>query len=391
MNIEYVFEQKRENDAVELYKALEWYRLSGYTDEDIQKANESFCSVYAYDGDTLVGLGRVASDGLIAAIMSGICVRNDYRRHGIGAEIVRHLVEYCQSGIYKLNVQLFCEDSLIKWYENMGFERMPVGMRKPMPMNEEHSALKKNFGEIYGIEQLTELSEDFYWYNFNAFGDFSFYSGIGSEGSKVPFINMTLYCSYPVKFSAQLIFENVSEFEIGCTGVRTPLFGFDIICTERYGYSEKKRYKIRSLEDDDISFFCETFRIMNVVTSADEIGRRSSLLNSGIAPVTFHESEEENTAVYEPKHLEDESDSSYEYTAEYSEDTYTYDDDEAYTEGEAYKTAAPAYEELSYEQPTDEQGYNFEKEVKLRELLSAAAGMDDLLKALGITPGEDNQ
>lgn len=266
MNIEYVSELKRSDDTIDLYKALKWYQLSGYTDEDIEKANDSFYSIYAYDGDRLVGLGRVASDGLIAAIMSGICVRTDYRKHGIGAEIVRRLVEYCQTGIYKMNVQLFCEDSLIKWYEGLGFEKMPVGMRKPMPHHEERSALKKNFGEIYGIEQITELSEDFYWYDFDAFGDFSYYCGIGSEGVKVPFIKMNFYCCDPVKFSAEIIFENVSEFEIGCMGVRNPLFGFDIICTEKYGYADKKRYKIRSLEDDDISFFCETFRVMSVIT-----------------------------------------------------------------------------------------------------------------------------
>lgn len=267
VEIEYLSALKKPEDTIDLYKSLEWYQLPGYTDEDIAKANASFYSIYAYDGDKLIGLGRVASDGLIAAVMSGICVRNDYRRHGIGAEIVRRLVEYCQTGIYKLNVQLFCEDSLIKWYEGMGFEKLAVGMKKSMPMNEEHCALRKNFGEIYGIEQITDLSEDFYWYNFDAFGDFSYYSGIGSEGVKVPFIRMTFYSNEPVKFNAEIIFENVSELEIGCIGVRTPLFGFDIICTEKYGYADRKRYKIRSLEDDDISFFCETFRVMNVSAS----------------------------------------------------------------------------------------------------------------------------
>lgn len=267
MEIEYISELKRPEDAVDLYKKLEWYQLSGYTDEDIEKANASFYSVYAYDGSILVGLGRVASDGLIAAVMSGICVRTDYRKHGIGAEIVRRLVDYCQSGIYKLNVQLFCEDKLIRWYEGMGFEKMPVGMRKPMPMKEEQCALRKNFGDIYGIEQLTDLSEDLYWYDLYAFGDFSYYCGIGSEGAKVPFVRMTFYCREPVKFSCEIIFENVSEFEIGCMGVRTQLFGFDIINTEKFGYSERKRYKIRSLEDDDISFFCEKFRIMSVTAS----------------------------------------------------------------------------------------------------------------------------
>ncbi|MBQ4225473.1 MAG: GNAT family N-acetyltransferase [Oscillospiraceae bacterium] len=262
--IEYFWELKKEQDIIDLYTSLEWYNLKGYTDADIERANESFCSVYAYDGDLLVGLGRVASDGIIAAVMSGVCVRSEYRRHGIGAQIVSRLADYCQTGIYKMNVQLFCEDSLVSWYEKLGFERSAMGMRKNMPHTEEPCALKHNFHEIYGVDQIAEFAPDFYWYNFDWFGEFSYYGGIGSEGVKVPFISMTLYSNEPVKFSADVIFENVSEFEIGCIGLRTPLFGFDIINTEKYGYSERKRYRIRSLEDDHIGFFCEKISIISI-------------------------------------------------------------------------------------------------------------------------------
>lgn len=354
MEIEYLSSLKRPEDTVELYKALEWYQLSGYTDEDIEKANASFYSIYAYDGDKLVGLGRVASDGLIAAVMSGICVRSDYRRHGIGAEIVRRLVEYCQTGIYKLNVQLFCEDSLIKWYEGMGFEKMPVGMKKPMPMNEEHSALKKNFGDIYGIEQITDLYEDFYWYDFDAFGDFSYYSGIGSEGVKVPFIRMIFFSNGPVKFSAEIIFENVSEFEIGCIGVRTPLFGFDIISTEKYGYSDKKRYKIRSLEDDDISFFCETFRVMTVSAAKNRTQiacpQRVSVHEAEAAPVNFEETEGNNISA----------------------------EDISSEETQAYETDIPETDSVQ----TEENRIASSRELseRLKSLLEAANDIDNLLK-----------
>lgn len=264
MGIEYFSELKKYDDVIDLYKALEWYNLPGYTDDDIKKATHSFYSVYAYDDETLVGLGHVASDGMIAAIMSGVCVRRDYRKQGIGAEIVNHLVAYCQTGIYKMNVQLFCEDSLIKWYESLGFEKCPMGMRKVMPHEEEPCALKNNFNEIYGVSEIAEIAPDFYWYNFDWFGEFSYYGGIGSEGVKVPFLSMTLYSNEPVRFSADFVFENVSEFEIGCIGVRTPLIGFDIINTEKYGYSAKKRYRIRSLEDDHIGFFCEAIRIVSI-------------------------------------------------------------------------------------------------------------------------------
>lgn len=388
MKIEYLSSLKRPGDTVELYKALKWYMLDGYTDEDIRKANDSFYSVYAYDGDTLVGLGRVASDGLIAAVMSGICVRTDYRRHGIGAEIVSRIVDYCQSGIYSLNVQIFCEDSLIKWYEGMGFEKMAVGMRKQMPIREEHCALKKNFSEVYGIEQIAELSEEFYWYDFDAFGDFSYYGGIGSEGAKVPFIRMNLYCREPVKFCAEMIFENVSEFEIGCLGVRTPLFGFDIVNTEKLGYAEKKRYMVRSLEDDDISFFCEKFRVMSVT----DLSGATSVISGAYSPINKISSVQQD----EDGQDNDGKEAAY---SEYSEWGYDPGNDDSQSEdNDGFSGFADFYyspdedgqaEEFASENedaaaPADSDFDEEQREIsgRLKELMDTAADMDNLLRQL---------
>lgn len=264
MVIEYFSETRDDKDVIDLYKALNWYNLTGYTDEEIDRANHnSFYSVYAYDGMKLVGLGRVASDGLTAAILSGICVRPDYRRNGIGEQIVSRLVYYCQSGGNKLNVQLFCEDSLIPWYEKQGFERHIRGMWKKMVLPEESSRVRRNFRDIYGIEQISDIAPDFYWYNFDAFGDFRYYGTINSQGEMVPCVFMTFYCD-DFNFSADIIFENVQQFEIGCKGVRTPLMGFDILKVWNPKTQQGKNYRICSLEDDDINFYCETFRIMNV-------------------------------------------------------------------------------------------------------------------------------
>ncbi|MGN0602455.1 MAG: GNAT family N-acetyltransferase [Oscillospiraceae bacterium] len=267
MEIDYFSETRKYEDQIDLYKKLNWYNLPGYTDEEIEKATKnSFYSVYAYDGYTLVGLGRVASDGLTAAVMSGICVRPDYRRRGIGEEIVKRLVYHCQSGSYQMNVQLFCEDSLRHWYKKQGFEDYNLGMRKCMVFPEDPCKLRKGFREIYGIEQITDICSDFYWYNFDAFGEFKYSETLGTDGELVPSVFMTFYSEDPVKFKAEIDFLNVSEFQIGCKGVTTPLTAFDIVNTESLGYSRDKRYRIRSLEDDNISFFCESFHIVNVIT-----------------------------------------------------------------------------------------------------------------------------
>ncbi|MCH5193873.1 MAG: GNAT family N-acetyltransferase [Oscillospiraceae bacterium] len=264
MEIEYFSETRYDSDVVELYKALEWYGLNGYTDYDIDRANKnSFYSVYAYDGETLVGLGRVASDGRIAAIMSGICVRPDYRKRGIGEQIVTRLVYFCQSGDNRLDVQLFCEDSLIPWYERQGFERKDRGMWKRMILPEDNCRLRRNFRDVYGIEQISDISPDFYWYNFDGFGDFRYHESMGTRGEMVPFLSMTLFSDEPVAFSAEIVFENVTGFEIKCSGVKTPLTDFDILRIKQ-PREDNMNYRVCCLEGDDINFFCESFRIIDV-------------------------------------------------------------------------------------------------------------------------------
>lgn len=263
MEIDYFSETRDDNDPIELYKALKWYGLPGYTDEEIDKARRnSFYSVYAYDGMKLVGLGRVASDGFTAAVMSGICVRPDYRRQGIGEQIVTRLVYHCQSGDYQMNVQIFCEDSLRPWYEKQGFENCAVGMRKRMILPEDTCRLRKCFREIYGIEQITDVYPDFYWYNFDSFGEFR-YTGTFTDGELIPSLFMTFYCSEH-GFGAEIDFRCVSDFEISCSGVRTPLSSFDISSVPDGG--DKRRYRIRSLENENINFYCESFHIISVFT-----------------------------------------------------------------------------------------------------------------------------
>lgn len=263
--IEYFSGTRDDRDVIELYKALEWYGLEGYTDADIERTNRnSFYSVYAYDGDVLVGLGRVASDGLTAAVMSGICVRPDYRRRGIGEQIVTRLVYYCQSGENKLNVQLFCEDSLIRWYEKQGFERHIRGMWKKMILPEDNCRIRRNFKEIYGIDQISEIAPDFYWDNFDSFGDIRYYSSINRRGELVPCLMMTLYSNTGTAFSADIIFENVTEFKICCSGVKTPLTDFSVLKIKSGGDGDITGYRISSHESGNINFLCESFRIMNV-------------------------------------------------------------------------------------------------------------------------------
>jgi ribosomal protein S18 acetylase RimI-like enzyme len=263
MEIEYFSETREYKDQIDLYRALNWYNLPGYTDNDIDKANRnSFYSVYAYDGYKLVGLGRVASDGMTAAVMSGICVRPDYRRRGIGENIVTRLVYHCQSGEYQMDVQIFCEDSLRKWYKKQGFEDYNLGMRKCMVYPDDPCRLRNGFRGIYGIEQIIDVAPDFYWCDFDSFEEFKYSGTLDSDGKNVPSLFMTFISGGSKKFSAEIDFFNVSNFKVECSGVRTPLKAFDIVNTSDMGYPDEKRYLVRA--DRGIEFFCESFHVMNV-------------------------------------------------------------------------------------------------------------------------------
>lgn len=47
------------------------------------------CTVVAQDGSRIVGFAQILSDGQIAAFLSAIIVHPDYRRQGIGRQLIR--------------------------------------------------------------------------------------------------------------------------------------------------------------------------------------------------------------------------------------------------------------------------------------------------------------
>ncbi|HEY1552388.1 MAG TPA: GNAT family N-acetyltransferase [Kofleriaceae bacterium] len=47
---------------------------------------------HAYDGDRLVGFGRVISDGVVTAYVNNVMVDPDYRRRGIGRLVMAALM-----------------------------------------------------------------------------------------------------------------------------------------------------------------------------------------------------------------------------------------------------------------------------------------------------------
>jgi len=115
-------------DIWDLYNALGWAEFLKLSAKELHLAmQQSWFAVYAYQGERLVGTGRVVSDGAINAYLCGLGVHQDHRNKGIGTEISRRLVEHCRTR--NLHIQFFCEERLVPYYSAMGFKVFAVGMK----------------------------------------------------------------------------------------------------------------------------------------------------------------------------------------------------------------------------------------------------------------------
>ena len=81
-------------------------------------------AVSAYEGERLVGTGRIIGDGVLHALLVDVIVDPDYRHRGIGSAIVERLVAECRRHRI-VDVQLFCEFGVSPFYERLGFAARP--------------------------------------------------------------------------------------------------------------------------------------------------------------------------------------------------------------------------------------------------------------------------
>ncbi|WP_053368881.1 GNAT family N-acetyltransferase [Bacillus sp. FJAT-27245] len=115
-------------ELVKLYDALNWNSLNLTVEEMGKMCRQSWFAVYAFDGERLVGMGRVISDGVINGVICGVCVHPDYQSNGIGGEIVDRLARHCEEN--RIIPQLMCSENLEPYYEKHGFRKFTIGMKK---------------------------------------------------------------------------------------------------------------------------------------------------------------------------------------------------------------------------------------------------------------------
>lgn len=120
-------------EIIALYRAAGWWREDRDQPEQIAPLiRGSFRFVVARDsGGRIVGMGRAIADGVSDAYIQDIVVLPEFRGRGLGARIVRELVEECErAGV--LWIALIAEPGTTRFYNRLGFQALEgyVPMRR---------------------------------------------------------------------------------------------------------------------------------------------------------------------------------------------------------------------------------------------------------------------
>jgi GNAT superfamily N-acetyltransferase len=125
MNIDFRSEAPDVDQFWNLFQTTGWndrYQLS--PEELAQALKSSWYVLSAYDGEQLVGFGRLVSDGVVHAMLYDLIVLPEYQGLGIGGEILERLVEKCK-GAGVRDIQFFCAAGKRGFYEKRGFAVRP--------------------------------------------------------------------------------------------------------------------------------------------------------------------------------------------------------------------------------------------------------------------------
>lgn len=100
-----------------LYNDANWWEERD--EQEIEKMLHRVISVGAWADDRLIGFARAVSDGNFRAYVEDVVIHKDYKRSGIGTQLVGKLLEELS---YIDVISLFCEEELIPFYEKNHFK-----------------------------------------------------------------------------------------------------------------------------------------------------------------------------------------------------------------------------------------------------------------------------
>ncbi|WP_437891064.1 GNAT family N-acetyltransferase [Phytobacter sp. V91] len=113
---------------------IPWQRVAdllhffGLSDDDARTQEKifrnSYLAVFLFDGEELIGVGRLLSDGICQAAIYNVALDKRYQGAGLGKRIIQTLI----NAVKECNIILYTHPDTVGLYENLGFQRMKTGM-----------------------------------------------------------------------------------------------------------------------------------------------------------------------------------------------------------------------------------------------------------------------
>ena len=114
-------------DYLEIRSKVGWIELK--EGQAFKALENSLYVVGAYDGEQLVGMGRIVGDGAVICYVQDLIVVPDEQHKGIGSMVLKKLVEYVKSlhlEKSQMMLCLMCAKGREPFYENHGFIARPT-------------------------------------------------------------------------------------------------------------------------------------------------------------------------------------------------------------------------------------------------------------------------
>jgi GNAT superfamily N-acetyltransferase len=125
-DIEYIGEKPDSRAYLQLFESTGWNAVYKADQVELNRALEgSWYVLSAYDGDKLVGVGRVVSDGVLYAMIYDMIVKPSHQGKGIGTAILEKLIAKCKRDRLR-DIQLFSAKGKVQFYRKRGFVERPV-------------------------------------------------------------------------------------------------------------------------------------------------------------------------------------------------------------------------------------------------------------------------
>lgn len=110
-----------------LFSSTGWMPVLKISEDDLKRVFDgTWYWITAYRDESIVGVGRLLSDGVLYALICDVIVMPDHRDKGIGSAILKGLVKKCQEAGIK-RVWLFAAPGKAGFYEKNGFSVRPIG------------------------------------------------------------------------------------------------------------------------------------------------------------------------------------------------------------------------------------------------------------------------